>query len=261
MQDTATFFANPEVPPYKSCVDCVVSSWCGRKNGTHPLPKDYPLNNECSGYIVLERALELSRIPKEYRNANLRSFVVDSDNKDYASLLMEAMERPVDMVKKGVNVALFHNNKGTGKTFAACAIANEFIYKTCMNPEWFDFENPLALYVKFNRWANNNRDRYRDDSLYEETLRDMEQMRNVPLLILDDIGSGRITNFIRDLIYDVIDYRKEEQKSTIYTSNLVESVLRQPDCMGDINVSRMLYNTLIVPLGGRDRRQDRSYRG
>jgi DNA replication protein DnaC len=259
MIETKPMFAKPNIDPYRTCVECPVKEWCGRRNGTSPLPKDYNLNPECNGFIMLSRAIELSRIPKEYRNANLRSFVVDKDNETHAPLLIETMTRPVDMVREGFNIALLHNNKGTGKTFAACAIANEFIYKTCMDPEWFDFENPLALYVKFNRWANNNRDRYRDDDLYDETIRDMEQMREVPLLILDDIGSGRITPIVRDLIYDVIDYRKEEQKSTIYTSNFVDSVLRQKDYLGDIIVSRMLYRTVVIDLGGRDRRKDSTF--
>lgn len=56
--------------------------------------------------------------------------------------------------------------------------------------------------------------------MYEETIRDLEQMHEVPLLILDEIGSGGITPIIRDLIYDITDYRKEEQKSTIYTVDL-----------------------------------------
>lgn len=256
MTDQKPLYATPGVDPYNTCEGCVVKDWCGRRNATVPLPRDYALNNECSGYIMLERALELSRIPKEYRHANRRTFKVDNDNATHAEFIMGLMEKPVEMVGQGWNVALLHNNKGTGKTFTACAIANEFIMKTCTNPEWFDFENPLALYVKFNRWANNNRDRYRDDSMYEETLRDMEQMREVPLLILDDIGSGRVTPIVRDLIYDVIDYRKEEQKSTIYTSNFVDSVLRRDDCLGEIIVSRMMYKSAVIDLGGRDRRAE-----
>lgn len=247
-------YAKPNVDPYPTCEGCIVKDWCGRRNGTAALPRDYKLNPECGGFIMLERAFALSKIPKEYRNANLRSFIVDEDNKEQAPKIERLLRNPVETVENGINVALFHNNKGTGKTYTACAIANEFIIKACTNPEWFDFENPLALYVKFNRWANNNRDRYHNDAMYEETIRDMEQMREVPLLILDDIGSGRITPVIRDLIYDVIDYRKEEQKSTIYTSNFVDSVLRQNDYLGEVIVSRLMYRTMVIDLGGRDRR-------
>ncbi|MGG1263785.1 ATP-binding protein [Brevibacillus laterosporus] len=248
--------------PYSTCHSCVVRDWCGRRSGDIPLPSDYPLNRQCSGYIVLERALELARIPKEYRSARRLNYELTpstNEEKLMAEKLKRFLDNPVGMVENGVNLALLHPNKGTGKTYTACAIANEFIYRTCMNPEWFDFENPLALYIKFNRWANNNRDRYRDDTMYEETLRDMEIMRETPLLILDDVGSGRITPIIRDLIYDVIDYRKEEQKSTIYTSNMVDSALRRDDCLGEIIVSRMMYKSVVIGLGGKDRRENFSF--
>ncbi|QNR70496.1 ATP-binding protein (plasmid) [Paenibacillus peoriae] len=244
--------------PYVTCQSCVVKDWCGRRNGSVSLPPDYPLNSECNGFIMLEQALKLARVPREYRNANKANYELPSDpTKDEKSAkLKRFLDNPVGMVKSGVNLALLHPNKGTGKTYTACSILNEFIYKGCMDPELFDFENPMALYIKFGTWANRNRDRYRDDAMYDETIRDMEQMREVPLLVLDDIGSGRITPVIRDLIYDVIDYRKEETKSTIYTSNFVDSVLKQDDYLGEIIVSRMMYKSAVIDMGGRDRRAD-----
>lgn len=248
--------------PYETCSTCVVKDWCGRRYGSVPLPPDYPLNSECSGFVLLEQALKLSRIPKEYRNANKAHYEFPKEDVlsgDSSGKLRRFMDNPIGMVTSGVNLALLHQNKGTGKTYTACAILNEFIYKGCMNPGLFDFENPMALYIKFGTWANRNRDRYRDDAVYEETLRDMEQMREVPLLVLDDIGSGRITPVIRDLIYDVIDYRKEEQKSTIYTSNFVDSILRQDAYLGEIIVSRMMYKTALITMGGKDRRSSVSF--
>ncbi len=240
--------------PYVTCESCVVKDWCGRRNNSVLLPPNYLLNAECSGFVMLEQALRLSRIPKEYRNANLRNFKFDDDNKQHQKKINSFLERPLAAVEKGFNLALIHTNKGTGKTYTACAIMNEFIYKGCMNPEIFDFENPLALYIKFNTWANKNRDRYRDDAMYEESLRDMEQMREVPLLVLDDIGSGRITPVIRDLLYDVIDIGRKN-RSLLYTSNFVDSVLHQDAYLGGIIVSRMMYNTVLIDLGGRDKRQ------
>ncbi|MNP78055.1 Primosomal protein DnaI [compost metagenome] len=83
----------------------------------------------------------------------------------------------------------------------------------------------------------------------------IDKMKEVPLLVLDDIGSGRITDVIRDLTYDVIDKRKEEQRSTIYTSNLVDSILKQQESnLGEVIVSRIMYNAVHIGLGGRDRR-------
>lgn len=253
---TESIYAKLGNDPYKTCDGCVVKDWCDRRNGTKPLPNRYELNSECGGYIMLERAIELSNLPREYRNANLRSFDVDSDNDTQYPMIELYLKNAVDAVKNGVNIAFIHHNKGTGKSFSACALTNEFIYKTCTNPEWFDYENPVALYVKFGDWCNEIRRAHQEQrpEAFELMYSKIDQMKKVPLLVLDDIGSGRITDVIRDLTYDVIDKRKEEQKSTIYTSNFVDSILSQDDRLGEIIVSRMMYRTIVIDLGGRDRR-------
>jgi DNA replication protein DnaC len=216
----------------------------------------------CVGYDKLEKAIMLAKIPKEYRAANLHNYVVDGDNANFAQILKELLANPVGFVTSGTNLALINKGKGTGKSWTANAVLNEFIYKVCRDPEWFDYESPVAMYVKFGTWANRQRDAIgaNDDDLRYHARREIEMMREIPLLVLDDIGSGRITKFIQDLIYDVIDYRKEEQKSTIFTSNFPDSILRQDDMLGDMVVSRMLYNTMVIPLGGRDRREDNTYK-
>lgn len=245
---------------FPSCPECVVKDWCKLRSGGVKLPSDYMLSF-CVGYEKLNRALELAKIPKEYLNANLYNYKVDSDNQEYADLIKEVLKNAVGFVESGTNLALIHQNKGTGKTWTANAVLNEFIYKVCRDPEWFDFENPVGLYVKFGAWANRQRDIYtlNDDGFTHQAHKELQQMKEVPLLVLDDIGSGRITPIIRDLIYDVIDYRKEEQKSTIFTSNYPDTVLKQNEMLGEMVVSRMFYNTMVIPLGGRDRRQDNIY--
>lgn len=246
----------PGTAPYRTCTNCVAERWCGRRCGRVALPKDYPMNSECSGFIMLEQALKLSKIPPEYRNANLRSFEVDDDNREYVDLIERILSNPIGYVESGMNVTLLHSNKGTGKTYTACAIANEFIYKACMNPKWFDYENPCTLYVNFGDWANEIRRAHQvgDSALYEQMYINLNRMKTVSLLVLDDIGSGRITDVIRDLTYDIVNKRKEELLPTIFTSNMVDTVLSRDEKLGEVIVSRMMYNAIHIGLGGHDRR-------
>lgn len=249
-------YAKQGTDPYKTCECCMVKKWCSRRNGTAALPNNYKLNPECSGFIMLEQAFKLSGIPKEYRHAIKSTYTFEPDNESQRDKVEYLLENPVDIITSGTNVTLFHNNKGTGKTYTACSIANEFIFKTCMNPKWFDYENPLALYVKFGDWSNEIRKAHQvqDSALFEQMYSNIDKMKEVPLLVLDDIGSGRITDVIRDLTYDVIDNRKENQRSTIYTSNFVDSILKQGSNLGEVIVSRIMYNAVHIGLGGRDRR-------
>ncbi|MFF2889509.1 ATP-binding protein [Paenibacillus sp. NPDC057967] len=245
---------------FSTCDSCVVKEWCKLRSGEVKLPLDH-LFTYCVGYDKLNKALELAKVPREYREANLYHYVTDKDNADFAEIIKELLENPVGFVKSGTNLALINKYKGTGKTWTANAVLNEFVYKVCRDQQWFDYESPVAKYVKFGAWANRQRDIYtrNDEQFTFEAHKELNQMRDVPLLILDDIGSGRITPIIRDLIYDVIDFRKEEQKSTIFTSNFPDVVLRKDEMLGEMVVSRMLYNTMVIPLGGRDRRADNTY--
>jgi DNA replication protein DnaC len=244
-------------PLFSTCPTCVVKDWCKLLSREVKLPPDY-LQSYCVGYEKLTKAIELANVPKEYYDANLFHYLRDNDNAAFADILKELLANPVGFVQSGTNLALINRNKGTGKSWTAVAVLNEFLYKVCRDPAWFDFENPVGMYVKFGAWANRQRDVYtrNDDEFTYKAHKELAQMKDVPLLVLDDIGSGRITPIIRDLIYDVIDHRKEEKKSTIFTSNFPDSLLRQDDMLGEMVVSRMMYHTMLIPLGGRDRRAD-----
>src|SRR6185312_9539822 len=234
--------------PYLTCGGCLVKDWCGRRNGTSPLPADYDSNPECNGFVMLEQAFKLSNIPEEYRNANRNNFKFDDDNRHYQDYFTDTFNRIVELVDNGSNIAFIHPQKGTGKTHTVCTFAMEYIFKTCMNPDKFDFENPLALYVKYGTWANELRQMYQlnDEDFNLKVLRTMNRMKKAPLLILDDIGSGRLTKFIKDLTYDIIDNRKENKLSTFMTTNIPLAQLETDEYLGDIITSRMLYNTLSI---------------
>lgn len=246
--------------PYTTCSGCLVRDWCGRRNGKTPLPADYEVNPECNGFVMLEQAFALSGIPSEYRNANRGKFTYDQDNDRYRLHFEGVFDTINEQVEKGNNLGLVHPQKGTGKTYTVISFAMEYLLNNVMNPNVFDFEKPIVKYVKFGTWANELRQVYQlnDEEYSMKVLRNMRRMKEVPLLVLDDIGSGRLTKYVRDLTYDLIDYRKENKLSTFFTSNLGIPQLEGEDCLGDIITSRLLYNTTVFQLGGRDRRREKT---
>ncbi|MCY7861087.1 ATP-binding protein [Bacillus haynesii] len=245
--------------PYSTCAGCLVKDWCGRRSGKTPLPADYGINPECNGYVMLEQAFKLSNIPPEYRNANRDKFIYDQDNVRFQPYFESVFDTINEQVEKGNNLGFIHPQKGTGKTYTAVSFAMEYLLNNVLNPEAFDFENPLVLYVKYGTWANELRQVYQlnDEDYNLKILRSMQRMKEVPLLVLDDIGSGRLTDYVRDLTYDLIDYRKEHKLSTFFTSNLGIPQLEGVDRLGDIITSRLLYNTTVFQLGGRNRREEK----
>jgi len=78
--------------------------------------------------------------------------------------------------------------------------------------------------------------------------RTMEIYKNIPILIFDDLGTEKQTDYSNEKIYDIINYRNEWKKFTIITSNMdLENV-------DDRIASRIAQMCVIIKLDGTDRR-------
>ncbi len=48
----------------------------------------------------------------------------------------------------------------------------------------------------------------------------LRKLRRVNYLVLDDIGAENVTNWVRDdILFPLLDYRMENKKTTLFTSN------------------------------------------
>lgn len=229
--------------PFKECDNCIATAWCKIFNG-----EIKPTKTWCTAAFRLNKALEKSNIPPLYINANRYNFVIDSANEDIAKELNYYCDNIVDEVVNGSNFFIFGNKPGTGKTYAACTLLNQFIYKTCLT-EKFDFENPLGYFIIYPELMDDLR--YRRDE--EKTLKILSIVNNVPLLLLDDVGSGTHSDFTMDQTFQIINKRVNNNLSTIITSNLTISKLR--NVVGSRVVSRILNNCFGIEIDGADRRK------
>lgn len=230
--------------PYKECSDCVTAGWCRKLKGEIPSTGDF-----CSARFRLDKALELSAIPKIYRNANLFNMVVDDSNKEAVDKVMPYLQSIVEKVDEGTNFFFYNRITGTGKTYLAFVLINQYIYKACQSSK-FDFENPLAYWVSFADLIDELR--YNEDSEYMDSL--MHKILNTPLLLLDDVGAGTMSDFAREQANIIVNRRMINGLSTIYTSNQEITELQAPNMLGMRAVSRILSNCLGVSVGGGDRR-------
>jgi DNA replication protein DnaC len=75
----------------------------------------------------------------------------------------------------------------------------------------------------------------------------------IPLLLLDDLGAAKASEWTEEITYRVINYRYEQELPTIVTSNLGVPELR--DGLGERVASRLREMAIRVPLKGDDRRR------
>lgn len=85
------------------------------------------------------------------------------------------------------------------------------------------------------------------DDGYFDRLADMDR------LILDDVGAERQTDWTQTSFDALVAYRWEEERPTIYTTNMDADTLRAH--VGEHTYSRMCAGALAIALGGPDRRR------
>lgn len=115
-----------------------------------------------------------------------------------------------DDMRRENNGLLLWGNTGNGKTFAAACIANELI----------DRGIP-AMITSFPRILNAGYDK-------QEII---EQVHYYPLMVIDDLGAERSSEYAMETVYTVIDERYKTKKPLIVTTNLTLDELCRPKNM------------------------------
>lgn len=107
---------------------------------------------------------------------------------------------------------LIYGNCGSGKTYAADAIANSVIN-----------QGYAAIVTSFAKIAETV-----GEIGYEGRSEYYESLMKVPLLIIDDLGTERETEYMMEITHRVIDDRDKSQKPLIITTNFTMDDIKNP---------------------------------
>lgn len=128
---------------------------------------------------------------------------------------------------------------GTGKSFLSACIANALIEK-----------GVPVLMTNFSKILNQMGAMYS-----EERYRYIASLSNYPLLIIDDLGVERGTDFALEQVYAVVNERYKSGLPLIVTTNLAISEIREAqDEAHDRIFSRLLEMCTPIQIQGNDRR-------
>jgi len=188
-------------------------------------PKRAFCSDECKqiyrNQIYQKRLLVL---PKKFRS-------IECDNKN--------------MVMQGINQSIFITGKaGTGKTVLMSGIAKELLKKNDNKILWISYpEFIMELQNKFKK----------DDTYYGSPYDFAEEVATFEgTLCIDDMGAEKMTAFVQQITYYIINHREQDMLHTIITSNYS---LQQIDEQIDERVSSRIGGMCkIIKMTGKDRR-------
>lgn len=167
-------------------------------------------------------------VPDEERPSTLANYEPTKDNADAV--------RQAKFFLDGVHPGLYiHGGVGTGKTRLACSILND-LWKAGIRVRFFRVPELLQ---KLMPGADST------DQVFDQVV-------DIPVVTLDDVGANAGTDFSRRMLQSLFDARTDRSHRTIWTSNLSLDELADFLAEDARLPSRIAGECKVVELDGKD---------
>lgn len=179
-----------------------------------------------------------------FLDSALRSCTFDRDD-DANSVASRACRNYVDNFKQFKTAGkglLLYGNVGTGKTFLASCIANALM----------DELHP-CLVTNFARIIN------KLSGIFEGKNEYIDSLNRYHLLVIDDLATERNTEYVNEIVFNVIDSRYRSGKPLIVTTNISPADMdAEPNISRKRIYSRIKEMCVPIEVTGTDRRSTMS---
>lgn len=162
----------------------------------------------------------------------------DRRNEKLSDVMQNYVKNFTDFKKDGKGL-LLHGTVGTGKTYFAACIANALIE-----------QGYPVLMTNFARLTN------QIQGMFEGKQEYIDSLNRYALLIIDDLGAERKSEFMQEMVFNIIDSRYRSGLPFIITTNLTTDEIKKPQDVGYSRIyDRILERCFPVEVSGTSRRR------
>lgn len=170
---------------------------------------------QCLPKRILQSRIRFLNLPRSLASMRLKDFslsVYSPEAKPVATAACQVVKYYLDnfdkMRESGKGLYLYSSQKGSGKTRMAASIANDLIHNHDISVR---FMTSIAILDEIkNSWDNKE---YTEHQV-------LDVLFTVPVLIVDDFGAEKSTDWTNDRFYQIINERYLNNRVTIFTSNM-----------------------------------------
>jgi len=211
----------------------------------------------CADGVAAEAASDAAALKaRQERTANHRELLLDNSEipqrfwgytfDSYPSKATASFRRVKEWAQgdgERKNSLLLYGGFGTGKTGLAVAALKDHMHR----------ELDEGLFITVPRLLDRIRTSYNAKDSSDAEL--VERVQTVDMLVLDDIGAERVTEWVAERLFSVINARHDSMLPTIFTSNLDPAELAGH--LGERTAWRVIEMCEVMKLDGPNLRHDR----
>lgn len=194
-----------------------------------------------------ERLVEGARIPQRYEHCDLDSYVPNHESQKKAKIYVQKFLDKYPQIDVGL---LFLGTCGVGKTHLAVALLKQVIEEKGDAGIFYDFRDLLReIQASWNSVSQSSE------------LDILRPVLEAKVLVLDELGANKPTEWVRDTIAHIINCRYNDKKLTIFTSNYLDKPAKRgeetlTDRIGMRLRSRLYEMCREIEIDGMDFRQE-----
>jgi DNA replication protein DnaC len=214
----------------------------------HPCTPECEKKNDQREWEISRRDARVSTLrERSGLSKRMKGYALDNFDHEVSRSTQKALAKVMDYImnwsenqETGRGLYLC-GDVGTGKTHLAVAVMNELISR----------KRVPSLFVTVPELLDNLRGAYNDPGRNLDEW--MDAVKNADLLLLDDLGSERPTEWVQERVFVIVNHRYREALPTIFTSNIGPKDLAAQ--LGERTASRIISMCDWISLEGDDYRE------